>query len=105
MEVISTVGRGISIIPVVYTQWCQDILKSICKSGESDTPPYRADTILQTGGLLLTERERYGDINIINEDYFHCSPRSSLLPKICLSAEEKVSEQYVKIMKGDTVIL
>ena len=57
------------------------------------------------GGLLLTERERYGDINIINEDYFHCSPRSSLLPKICLSAEEMVSEQYVKIMKGDTVIL
>ena len=66
MEVISTVGRGISIIPVVYTQWCQDILKSICKSGESDTPPYRAD--IQTYSLVeqgsLTERERYGDMEI-----------------------------------------
>ena len=65
----------------------------------------RSYRLMEEGGLLLTERERYGDINIINEDYFHCSPRSSLLPKICLSAEEKVSEQYVKIMKGDTVIL
>ena len=94
-------------------QWCEDILKSICKSGESDTPPYRAE--LQTTNLQTcwrkvvcsTQKERkiwrYGDIIIINED--HCSLLSSLLPKICLSAEEMVSEQYVKIMKGETVIL
>ena len=82
---------------VIKTWWCQDILKSICKSGESDTPPYRADTHtnLQTGGgggrwsEAHRKREiwRYGDIIIINED--HCSLLSSLLPKICLSAEEK----------------
>ena len=71
----------------------------------------RSYRMVEEGSLQHTEREgdieiwRYGDINVINDDYCHCSLLSTLLPKICLSAAEKVSEQYVKIMKGDTVIL